>query len=110
MSLIAAGPDSIVWTASPTAGSPFPGGVVSIVLAWFVTPLMAALIAGLFFLLVKVVVLKAKNPFRMSLFFFPLNSFICAWCASSRTSRVSLSPPPRWPRRRPRPPSLRGEV
>jgi sodium-dependent phosphate transporter len=79
MSLIAAGPDSVVWTASPTAGSPFPGGVVSIVLAWFVTPLMAALIAGLFFLLIKVVVLKAKNPFRMSLFFFPLNSFICAW-------------------------------
>jgi sodium-dependent phosphate transporter len=79
MSLVAAGPDSVVWTASPTAGSPFPGGVVSIVLAWFITPLMAALIAGLFFLFIKVVVLKAKNPFRMSLFFFPLNSFICAW-------------------------------
>ena len=79
MSLIAAGPDSIVWTSPATATSPFPGGVVAIILAWFITPVMAAIVAGLLFLFTKLVVLKAKNPFRRSLLLFPLYTFITVW-------------------------------
>jgi sodium-dependent phosphate transporter len=79
MSLVAAGADSIVWYSAPKPGSPFPGGVVSIVLAWFITPLMAAVVAALLFIFTKVVVLKAKDPFRRSLFLYPFYTFITVW-------------------------------
>jgi len=79
-SMIAAGADSVVWYSAPKGGdNPFPGGVVSIVLAWIITPMIAALVAGLLFLFTKVAVLNARNPFKMSLVFFPLFTFITAW-------------------------------
>jgi len=80
MSMIAAGADSVVWYSAPKGGgNPFPGGVVSIVLAWIITPMMAALVAALLFVFTKVVVLNARNPFKMSLFLFPLYVFITIW-------------------------------
>jgi solute carrier family 20 (sodium-dependent phosphate transporter) len=79
MSLIARGPDSVIWTTGPTAGSPFPGGVVAIILAWFITPAMAAVVAALLFLFTKLVVLKARDPFKRSLMLFPLYTFITVW-------------------------------
>ena len=79
-SMIAAGADSVIWYSAPKGGdNPFPGGVVSIVLAWIITPLIAALVAALLFVFTKVVVLNARNPFKMSLIFFPLFTFITAW-------------------------------
>ena len=79
-SMVAAGADSVVWYSAPKGGdNPFPGGVVSIILAWIITPLIAAVVAALLFVFTKVVVLNARNPFRMSLIFFPLFSFITAW-------------------------------
>ena len=79
-SMIAAGADSVIWYSAPKGGdNPFPGGVVSIILAWIITPAIAALVAGLLFLFTKVVVLNARNPFKMSLIFFPLFTFITAW-------------------------------
>lgn len=80
MSMVAQGADSVIWYEAPSGGDdPFPGGVVSLVLAWFITPAMAAIVAGLLFIFTKVVVLKARNPFKMSLFLFPLYSFITVW-------------------------------
>lgn len=80
MSMVSAGADSVVWYSAPKGGdNPFPGGVVSIVLSWIVTPLMAAVVAGLLFVFTKVVVLHARNPFRMSLVLFPLYTFITIW-------------------------------
>eukprot|EP00887_Chlorella_sp_A99_P000900 scaffold5.g900.t1 len=69
-SLVAAGGDSVVWYQAPAGGStnPFPTGFVSIVLAWFITPLMA-----------MIVVLHAKNPFNRSLLLFPFYTFITIW-------------------------------
>lgn len=72
MSMVAAGPDSIIWTSAPKPGSPFPGGVVAIILAWFITPAMAAVVAALLFTFTKLVVLHSKNPFRRALMLFPL--------------------------------------
>jgi len=79
MSMVAAGADSVVWTSAPKPGSPFPGGVVSIILAWFITPAMAAVVAALLFTFTQLVVLRAKNPFRTSLFLFPLYTYITIW-------------------------------
>lgn len=80
MSMVAAGADSVVWYKAPKGGdNPFPGGVVSIILAWIITPMIAALVAALLFVFTKVVVLNARNPFKMSLFLFPLYTFITAW-------------------------------
>lgn len=80
MSMVAAGADSVVWYSAPKGGdNPFPGGVVSIILAWIITPMIAAVVAGLLFIFTKVVVLNARNPFRMSLYLFPLYTFITAW-------------------------------
>ena len=81
MSLVAAGPDSIIWTApaDPDNDKPLPGGFVAVVLAWFITPAMACVVAALLFTFTKVVVLKAKNPFKTSLFFYPVFTFITVW-------------------------------
>ena len=80
MSMVAAGADSVIWYSAPVAGeSPFPGGVVSIVISWIVTPMMAAVVAALMFVFTKVVVLNARNPFRMSLVLFPIYVFITIW-------------------------------
>ena len=79
MSMVAAGPDSIIWSSPPKPGSPFPGGVVAIVLAWFITPAMAAIVAALLFLFTKLVVLRAKNPFKRSLYLFPFYTFLTIW-------------------------------
>jgi len=80
MSMVAAGPDSVIWYESPDPPTdPFPGGVVSIVLAWFITPALAAVIAGLLFTFTKVFVLHAKEPFKRSLILFPLYVFITIW-------------------------------
>ena len=80
MSMVAAGADSVVWYSAPVPGkSPFPGGVVSIVISWIVTPAMAAVVAGLLFVFTKVVVLNARNPFKMSLVLFPIYVFITIW-------------------------------
>ena len=79
-SMIAAGADSVVWYKAPKGGdNPFPGGVVSIILAWIITPMIAALVAALLFVFTKVVVLNARNPFKMSLILFPLFTFITSW-------------------------------
>lgn len=79
-SMVAAGADSVVWYSAPKGGdNPFPGGVVSIILAWIITPMIAACVAALLFVFTKVVVLNARNPFKMSLIFFPLFTFITAW-------------------------------
>jgi len=79
-SMIAAGADSVVWYSAPKGGdNPFPGGVVSIILAWIITPMIAALVAALLFVFTKVVVLNARNPFKMSLILFPLFTFITSW-------------------------------
>ena len=80
MSMVSAGADSVIWYSAPKGGdNPFPGGVVSIILAWFITPAMAACVAGLLFLFTKLVVLKSPNPFKMSLILFPLYTFITTW-------------------------------
>jgi sodium-dependent phosphate transporter len=80
MSMVATGADSVVWYKAPKGGdNPFPGGVVSIVLSWIVTPMMAAVVAALMFVFTKIVVLNARNPFRMSLILFPLYVFITIW-------------------------------
>ncbi len=79
MSMVAAGADSVIWYSAPADGNPFPGGVVSIVFSWIITPLMAAIVAALMFVFTKVVVLNARNPFRMSLILFPLYVFITIW-------------------------------
>jgi phosphate/sulfate permease len=81
MSLIAGGTDSVIWTAPADKANdkPLPGGFVAVVLAWFITPAMACVCAALLFTFTKVVVLKAKNPFKVSLFFYPLFTFITVW-------------------------------
>jgi len=40
---------------------------------------MAAIVAGLLFLFTELVVLKAADPFRRSLYLFPLYTFITVW-------------------------------
>lgn len=80
MSMVAKGPDSIIWTSAPDPpDKPFPGGVVSIILAWFITPAMAAIVAALLFLFTKAFVMKAANPYRRSLMLFPLYTYITGW-------------------------------
>jgi solute carrier family 20 (sodium-dependent phosphate transporter) len=61
MSMVAGGADSVIWEKS---GDPFPQGVVAIVLAWFITPTMAAVMSALLFTFTKFFVLRAKDPFK----------------------------------------------
>ena len=78
-SLVARGGGSIIWVSDPPPGSPFPGGVVSIILAWFLTPAMAAIVAALLFLFTKYAVLHSRHPFQRSLILFPVYTLLTAW-------------------------------
>lgn len=78
-SLVAAGGDAVVWTTPAGNGSPFPGGFVAIIIAWFVTPVMAAALAALLFQFTKLFVLYAKNPFRRALALLPIYTAVTIW-------------------------------
>lgn len=65
------GAKAVVWISS---GSGFDKlkGVVGVVLSWIISPVLSAIIAVIFFLIVRTFVLRRENSFQKGLYFMPI--------------------------------------
>jgi solute carrier family 20 (sodium-dependent phosphate transporter) len=64
------GPDSVNWI-SEGSGLNKMNGVVGIVLSWIISPLLSGIFAVSLFIIVRTLVLRAKNPVRNCYIFLP---------------------------------------
>ena len=71
MTLVTGGTDCVIWYAS-TDSFPYIGGVISIVISWFISPIFSALIAGFIFYITRALVLRRSNSFEKSYILMPV--------------------------------------
>ena len=76
--LVFGGSSAVVWF-EPKAEFPFIGGVVPIVISWFLSPLAAALITLIMFLIVRTAVLRRKNSTKLAFILLPVFLLITVW-------------------------------
>uniref|UniRef100_A0A383VLB7 Phosphate transporter n=1 Tax=Tetradesmus obliquus TaxID=3088 RepID=A0A383VLB7_TETOB len=69
--LVFGGGDAVVWY-EPKADFPYVGGIVPIVISWFLSPLLAAAITLVLFLLVRTLVLRRVNSTKIAFYVLPL--------------------------------------
>lgn len=65
------GKDAVIWI-STGEGFKKLKGVVGVIISWVISPVLSAIIAVLFFLLVRTAVLRRADPFRNGLIFMPI--------------------------------------
>ncbi|KAI7842860.1 hypothetical protein COHA_003478 [Chlorella ohadii] len=78
MSMVAAGPDSVVWSREKDS-FPYLEGVSVIVISWFTSPLLAGIGGAILFLFTRHAVLRRKNSYVLSLWMLPLFTFLTVW-------------------------------
>jgi phosphate/sulfate permease len=61
----------VVWY-EPKADFPYVGGIVPIVISWFLSPLLAALITLVLFLAVRTLVLRRANSTKIAFYVLPV--------------------------------------
>ena len=71
MTLITGGTDCVIWYKAMDS-FPYVGGVLGIVISWFLSPLLSALIAGCIFYMTRLFVLRKENSFEKSYIFIPI--------------------------------------
>jgi solute carrier family 20 (sodium-dependent phosphate transporter) len=67
MSMVAAGPNSILWSKHQDT-FPYVEGMVPILLSWFVSPIMAGTVSVILFGFVRTVVLRSKHAYERSFY------------------------------------------
>lgn len=65
------GSDAVVWAEKDSGSFPPYKGVVSIVLAWFVAPVLTGLASAIIFGIVRFLVLRRKNAYQLSFWVLP---------------------------------------
>ena len=77
MTIALRGANSVIWfkPGDSTTGG-IPGGFLSIVVSWFISPALSAVAAGILFFIVRLV-LRSKNPFENSVRTYPFMVFFC---------------------------------
>lgn len=73
--MVAAGPDSVVWYEYKDSGFPI-DGVAGIIISWVISPIFSGILAATLFLFVRHAVLRRKNSYNLSLYMFPLFTFL----------------------------------
>jgi len=76
MTIALRGANSVIWFKEADATSPIPGGFLSIVVSWFLSPLLSAITAGILFSIVRLI-LRTKNSFENSVRTYPFMVFFC---------------------------------
>lgn len=76
--LVFGGGSAVIWF-EPKNEFPFIGGIVPIVISWFLSPLAAALICLIMFLLVRTAVLRRKNSTKLAYFLLPVFLLVTVW-------------------------------
>ena len=77
MTIALRGSNSVIWfkPGDSTTGG-IPGGFLSIVVSWFISPALSAVAAGVLFFIVRLI-LRSKNPFENSVRTYPFMVFFC---------------------------------
>jgi phosphate/sulfate permease len=70
-SLVFGGGDAVVWYA-PAKEFPYIAGIVPVVISWFLSPLLAALITLVLFLLIRTLVLRRANSTKIAFWVLPV--------------------------------------
>ncbi|KAF6251745.1 phosphate transporter family-domain-containing protein [Scenedesmus sp. NREL 46B-D3] len=70
-SLVFGGGNAVVWY-EPKADFPYVGGIAPIVVSWFLSPLLAALITLVLFLAIRTLVLRRANSTQVAFYVLPL--------------------------------------
>ena len=76
MTIALRGANSVIWFKEADATSPIPGGFLSIVVSWFLSPLLSAITSAILFLIVRTI-LRSKNGFENSVRTYPIMVFFC---------------------------------
>ena len=96
------GKNAVVWAEKDTSGSNFPPykGVVSIVLAWFIAPVLTGAAAALIFFLVRTLVLRRKNAYSLAFWTLPplvfVTVFINMYFVFTKGAKKALSSNSDW--------------
>eukprot|EP00850_Spirogloea_muscicola_P013656 SM000094S24673 [mRNA] locus=s94:4045:7180:- [translate_table: standard] len=94
--LVWAGKDGVIW-AKHDSNNTFPPykGVISIVLAWFIAPILTGAAAALFFFVVRFVVLRRKNAYKLSFWVLPplvlITVFLCMYFVFTKGAKKALT-------------------
>jgi solute carrier family 20 (sodium-dependent phosphate transporter) len=76
MTIALRGANSVIWFKAADAANPIPGGFLSIVVSWFLSPLLSAITSAILFLIVRTI-LRSKNGFENSVRTYPIMVFFC---------------------------------
>lgn len=77
MTIALKGSDAVVWYESPSLPEkPLPGGFVGVLLSWFISPALSALVACGMFATIRCI-LRSKNPFKNSVRIYQFLVFFC---------------------------------
>ena len=69
--LVFAGADGVVWY-EPIKEFPYVSGIVPVVISWFLSPLLAALITLVLFLIIRTLVLRRANSTKVAFWVLPV--------------------------------------
>lgn len=78
MSLVYGGGNAVTWYA-PKKDFPYVDGIVPIVISWFLSPIAAAIVCFVIFLLVRTLVLRRQNSTKLSFYVLPVLIIITIW-------------------------------
>ncbi|KAL1519107.1 hypothetical protein AB1Y20_003372 [Prymnesium parvum] len=77
MTIVAKGSDCVVWSAEGNEYNLYlPKGVVAIILSWILSPVLSGMFSSGMFLVLRAVVLRASNSFRMAIKLYPVLIFV----------------------------------
>jgi sodium-dependent phosphate transporter len=94
------GADAVVWAQKDSGSFPPYKGVISIVLAWFVAPVLTGLTSAIIFWFVRFFVLRRKNAYTLSFWCLPpmvlVTVFINIYFVFTKGAKKSLSSAGDW--------------
>ena len=73
------GANAVNWATPDPASFPPYKGVVPIVLAWFVSPVLTGLASCTIFLIVRTLVLRRENSYVLSFWVLPVMVLLTSW-------------------------------
>ena len=75
------GGDAVNWATKDGSGKSFPPykGVVPIVLAWFISPILTGLASSFIFWLTRTFILRSGNPYIRSFYAIPILVLVTTW-------------------------------
>jgi solute carrier family 20 (sodium-dependent phosphate transporter) len=80
MSMVAAGPESVIWWKAGKAGQfPIGDSVARIIMSWLVAPVLTGFLALALFLFTRHAVLRRTRSFQLSLWLFPFYGFLTSF-------------------------------